>query len=102
VEPFLRLVTGIGAATALVFWALTLIWVWPLFRRTSILHIQTIVVGTVAWIGLDALLLLSITRTADTRWLGLAFGFVMGFQVIASVSAFLFARKGGGKPPASR
>jgi hypothetical protein len=91
VQTFLIAITGIGAALGSIFWLLTLIKVRPILRDAAQLHLQTVYVGTLAWILLDLLLLLSIAGLVDAYWLGLAFSFDMGLQVVAAISAFLFA-----------
>ena len=90
VQTFLVAITGVGAALGSLFWLLTLIKVRPILHDAAQLHLQTIYVGTLAWILLDLLLLLSLAG-ADRYWLGLAFSFDMGLQVVAAISAFLFA-----------
>lgn len=92
-QALLIAVTGFGAALGSIFWLLTLIQVRPVLREAPLLHLQTVYVGTLAWVVLDLILLLALSRAVDGYWLGLAFSFDMGLQVIAAISAFLFARQ---------
>lgn len=85
-----------AAFLSTAFWLLTTRGVYRLGRRFVLLHLVTIYLTVISFLLLNLFTFVAVMRWFDQFALSLLYGFLMGIQAVAAISAFLFVRSATG------